>query len=237
MTERPPSGAAVLRSRAGRADPGRRPVAGPHDRPGKCVPRTHTPPLVPALLSWLMSSPADTGARPFDTDLTGRTAHGDRRRQRDRRRVRRTPGRRRGPRDRGRPGRGRPRRAGPRHRHRAPALRPGRPRRASAPCPSAVDILVNNAGIQHVAPIQDFPPERFDLILRLMLQSPFRLVRAGAPAHVRRRLGPGRQRLQRARAAGQPVQVGVRHGQARPRGTEQGDRAGGRRRTASPATA
>jgi 3-hydroxybutyrate dehydrogenase len=47
--------------------------------------------------------------------------------------------------------------------------------------PAAVDILVNNAGIQHVAPIQDFPPERFDLILRLMLQSPFRLVQHVLP--------------------------------------------------------
>ena len=45
----------------------------------------------------------------------------------------------------------------------------------------SVDILVNNAGIQHVAPIQDFPPERFDLILRLMLQSPFRLVQRVLP--------------------------------------------------------
>jgi len=47
--------------------------------------------------------------------------------------------------------------------------------------PAAVDVLVNNAGIQHVAPIQDFPPERFDLILRLMLQSPFRLVQRVLP--------------------------------------------------------
>ena len=74
MPVRPPSGAAVLRSRAGRTNPDRHPVARPHGRPGNCVPRTHTRPLVPALLSWLMSTPADTGARPFDTDLTGRTA-------------------------------------------------------------------------------------------------------------------------------------------------------------------
>jgi 3-hydroxybutyrate dehydrogenase len=47
--------------------------------------------------------------------------------------------------------------------------------------PSAVDILVNNAGIQHVAPLEEFPPERFDLILRLMLQSPFRLIRQVLP--------------------------------------------------------
>ncbi len=45
----------------------------------------------------------------------------------------------------------------------------------------AVDILVNNAGIQHVAPIQDFPPEMFTLILRLMVEAPFRLVRRSLP--------------------------------------------------------
>jgi 3-hydroxybutyrate dehydrogenase len=45
----------------------------------------------------------------------------------------------------------------------------------------AVDVLVNNAGIQHVAPIHEFPPERFSLILRLMLEAPFRLVRGALP--------------------------------------------------------
>ena len=44
-----------------------------------------------------------------------------------------------------------------------------------------VDVLVNNAGIQHVAPVEDFPPERFRFILRLMLESPFLLVRAALP--------------------------------------------------------
>lgn len=44
-----------------------------------------------------------------------------------------------------------------------------------------VDVLVNNAGVQHVAPLEEFPPERFDLIVRLMLQAPFRLVRAVLP--------------------------------------------------------
>ncbi|MGZ4600725.1 MAG: 3-hydroxybutyrate dehydrogenase [Oryzihumus sp.] len=47
--------------------------------------------------------------------------------------------------------------------------------------PTAVDILVNNAGVQHVAPIEEFPTERFDLILALMLQSPFRLIRHVLP--------------------------------------------------------
>jgi 3-hydroxybutyrate dehydrogenase len=44
-----------------------------------------------------------------------------------------------------------------------------------------VDVLVNNAGVQHVAPVEEFPPERFGFILRLMLESPFLLVRAALP--------------------------------------------------------
>jgi 3-hydroxybutyrate dehydrogenase len=44
-----------------------------------------------------------------------------------------------------------------------------------------VDVLVNNAGIQHVAPIEDFDPERFELIHRVMLLAPFRLARAVLP--------------------------------------------------------
>jgi 3-hydroxybutyrate dehydrogenase len=47
--------------------------------------------------------------------------------------------------------------------------------------PTDVDILVNNAGIQHVSPIEAFPLERFDLILDLMLVSPFRLIRQTLP--------------------------------------------------------
>ncbi|MGK2904675.1 MAG: SDR family NAD(P)-dependent oxidoreductase [Mycobacterium sp.] len=47
--------------------------------------------------------------------------------------------------------------------------------------PADVDVLVNNAGVQHVAPVHEFPPEQFSLILRLMLESPFRLVRHALP--------------------------------------------------------
>ncbi|MBX0359302.1 3-hydroxybutyrate dehydrogenase [Halobacillus sp. Nhm2S1] len=36
-----------------------------------------------------------------------------------------------------------------------------------------IDILVNNAGIQHVAPIEDFPSEKYSLILDIMLKGPF----------------------------------------------------------------
>jgi 3-hydroxybutyrate dehydrogenase len=43
------------------------------------------------------------------------------------------------------------------------------------------DILVNNAGMQHVAPIEDFPPETFTTMMRLMVESPFRLVRRVLP--------------------------------------------------------
>ncbi len=47
--------------------------------------------------------------------------------------------------------------------------------------PAEVDVLVNNAGIQHVAPVHEFDPERFGLILRVMLEAPFRLARRTLP--------------------------------------------------------
>ena len=40
-----------------------------------------------------------------------------------------------------------------------------------------VDILVNNAGIQHVSPIEDFPPEKWDAIVALNLSSAFHAIR------------------------------------------------------------
>jgi 3-hydroxybutyrate dehydrogenase len=43
------------------------------------------------------------------------------------------------------------------------------------------DILVNNAGIQHVAPVEEFPPEMFASMLRLMVEAPFRLARVCLP--------------------------------------------------------
>jgi 3-hydroxybutyrate dehydrogenase len=52
---------------------------------------------------------------------------------------------------------------------------------ALAHLPGDVDVLVNNAGVQHVAPVHEFPVERFDQILRLMLHSPFRLIRQCLP--------------------------------------------------------
>jgi 3-hydroxybutyrate dehydrogenase len=45
----------------------------------------------------------------------------------------------------------------------------------------SVDILVNNAGFQHVAPIEEFPPDVFATMLRVMLEAPFLLARAALP--------------------------------------------------------
>ena len=45
-----------------------------------------------------------------------------------------------------------------------------------------VDILVNNAGIQHVARVEDFPPERWDAIIAINLSSAFHTTRLALPA-------------------------------------------------------
>ena len=45
----------------------------------------------------------------------------------------------------------------------------------------ACDILVNNAGIQHVAPIHEFPAERWDAIIAINLSSAFHGMRAALP--------------------------------------------------------
>ncbi|MDZ4348829.1 MAG: 3-hydroxybutyrate dehydrogenase [Xanthomonadaceae bacterium] len=45
-----------------------------------------------------------------------------------------------------------------------------------------IDILVNNAGIQHVAPIDQFPPEKWDAIIAINLSSAFHTIRLAVPA-------------------------------------------------------
>lgn len=47
--------------------------------------------------------------------------------------------------------------------------------------PADADIVVNNAGLQHVAPVEEFPPDRFALIQRVMVEAPFRIVRRTLP--------------------------------------------------------
>jgi 3-hydroxybutyrate dehydrogenase len=44
-----------------------------------------------------------------------------------------------------------------------------------------VDILINNAGMQHVAPIEDFPPDKWDAIIALNLSSAFHTARLAVP--------------------------------------------------------
>lgn len=53
----------------------------------------------------------------------------------------------------------------------------------------SVDILVNNAGIQHVAPIEEFPPAKWDAILAINLSSSFHTIRAALPGMKRRKWG------------------------------------------------
>ncbi len=43
------------------------------------------------------------------------------------------------------------------------------------------DILISNAGIQHVAPIEDFPPEKWDQIIAINLSSAFHAIRVALP--------------------------------------------------------
>ncbi|MEU7688978.1 3-hydroxybutyrate dehydrogenase [Microbispora hainanensis] len=51
------------------------------------------------------------------------------------------------------------------------------------------DIVVNNAGFQHVAPIEEFPPEIFNKIMRVMVEAPFLLVRDVLPGMYERGWG------------------------------------------------
>jgi 3-hydroxybutyrate dehydrogenase len=53
----------------------------------------------------------------------------------------------------------------------------------------AVDILVNNAGIQHVAPLESFPPVKWDQILAINLSAAFHTMRAVIPSMAARRWG------------------------------------------------
>ena len=52
-----------------------------------------------------------------------------------------------------------------------------------------VDILVNNAGIQHTAPVEEFPMEKWEQILAINLSSAFYSIKAGLPNMRRRRWG------------------------------------------------
>ncbi len=53
----------------------------------------------------------------------------------------------------------------------------------------SLDILVNNAGIQHVAPVEDFPIEQWNLIIAINLSAAFHTIRAAIPGMKARKWG------------------------------------------------
>ena len=63
----------------------------------------------------------------------------------------------------------------------------------------AVDILVNNAGIQHVAPIESFPDERWDAVIAINLSSSFHTIKHALP-------------LMKARGWGRIINISSAHG-------------------------
>ena len=62
-----------------------------------------------------------------------------------------------------------------------------------------LDILVNNAGVQHVAPIEDFPIDQWDLIIAINLSSAFHATRAAIP-------------IMKAQGRGRIVNIASAHG-------------------------
>lgn len=52
-----------------------------------------------------------------------------------------------------------------------------------------VDIVVNNAGIQHVAPVHEFPIDRWDTVIAINLTAPFLVTRAALPQMLERNWG------------------------------------------------
>jgi 3-hydroxybutyrate dehydrogenase len=63
----------------------------------------------------------------------------------------------------------------------------------------SVDILVNNAGIQHVAPVEEFPVDKWDAIIAINLSSAFHTIAAAIP-------------LMKAKGGGRIVNIASAHG-------------------------
>jgi len=53
----------------------------------------------------------------------------------------------------------------------------------------SVDVLVNNAGIQHVAPIEEFPIDKWDTIIAINLAAAFHTIRTAVPGMKARKWG------------------------------------------------
>jgi 3-hydroxybutyrate dehydrogenase len=52
-----------------------------------------------------------------------------------------------------------------------------------------IDVVVNNAGLQHVSPVEDFPVEKWDLLMNVMLKGPFLFTKYIVPHMKRRQYG------------------------------------------------
>lgn len=63
----------------------------------------------------------------------------------------------------------------------------------------ALDVIVNNAGVQHISPVEEFPPEKWDTILAINLSSSFHLIRHTLPS-------------MRARGFGRIINIASVHG-------------------------
>ena len=79
----------------------------------------------------------------------------------------------------------------------------------------SVDILVNNAGIQHVSPIEDFPEEKLDLLMRINFFSAFHAIAAALPGMKARKFGRinpclGAERINILRASATIIGTGAK---------------------------
>ncbi len=70
----------------------------------------------------------------------------------------------------------------------------------------SLDVLVNNAGIQYVAPVEEFPIEKWDQIIAINLSSAFHAIRAAVTRHEVAQMGPHHQHRFRTLAGGFAVQ-------------------------------
>lgn len=52
-----------------------------------------------------------------------------------------------------------------------------------------IDILINNAGLQHVSPIEEFPTEKFELMIKIMLTAPFIAIKHVLPIMKEQKFG------------------------------------------------
>ena len=71
-----------------------------------------------------------------------------------------------------------------------------------------LDVLVNNAGIQHVAPVEEFPDERWDAVLAINLSASFHAIKAALPGMRQRGWG----RIINIASANKAAYVATKHG-------------------------